>query len=255
MKQLRLTLTGLAKIPMIQPGDDLAEIILRSMRQSRLTLKDGDLLVIAQKIISKAEGRMVNLKEVTPSPQAIELGEQSGKDARACQVLLWDTREIIRVRPGVIIVETNHGWVCANAGIDRSNVGPYNEEWVLRLPEDADLSASRLRARLRELTGRDIAIVINDTHGRTWRNGAVGVAIGVSGLPALDDLRGQPDLFGNAMQSTVVGLADQLASAASLLQGQTNEGVPVVHVRGLRRRTEQGTAREIVRPKDQDLFR
>lgn len=255
MKQSRLTFTGLAEIPMIQQGDDLAAIIVKSVRQSRLSLKDGDVLVVAQKIVSKAEGRMVNLKEVTPSPQAIELAEQSGKDARSCEVLLWDTREIIRVRPGVIIVETNHGWVCANAGIDRSNVGPYDEGWVLRLPEDADLSASRLRARLLELTGRDIAIVINDTHGRAWRNGAVGVAIGVSGVPALDDLRGQPDLFGNEMQSTVVGLADELASAASLLQGQTNEGVPVVHVRGLRRRDESGSAREIVRPKEQDLFR
>lgn len=255
MKQSRLTFTGLAEIPMIQQGDDLAAIIVKSVRQSRLSLKDGDVLVVAQKIVSKAEGRMVNLKEVTPSPQAIELAEQSGKDARSCEVLLWDTREIIRVRPGVIIVETNHGWVCANAGIDRSNVGPYDEGWVLRLPEDADLSASRLRARLLELTGRDIAIVINDTHGRAWRNGAVGVAIGVSGVPALDDLRGQPDLFGNEMQSTVVGLADELASAASLLQGQTNEGVPVVHMRGLRRRTESGSAREIVRPKEQDLFR
>lgn len=253
---MQLTLTTLPNIPLIQRGDDLAEIILRGLRDARIELQDDDVLVLAQKIVSKAEGRMVRLRDVTPSPCAIELARQSGKDARFCEVVLWDTREILRVRAGLIIVETKHGWVCANAGIDRSNVAPHDEnEWVLRLPEDADASARALRERLHALTRRDVGIIINDSHGRAWRNGAVGVAIGVAGIPAVEDLRGKPDLFGYPLQVTTVGLADQIASAASLLQGQANEGRPIVHVRGVPMMRREGCAREIVRAKEHDLFR
>lgn len=252
----QLTLTALPNIPLIQRGDDLAAIILRGLAEAGIALADGDVFILAQKIVSKAEGRMTRLRDVTPSPRAIELANQSGKDARFCEVVLWDTHEFVRVRDGLIIVETNQGWVCANAGIDRSNVAPHDEEeWVLRLPEDADRSARDLRARLRELTGHAVGIVINDTHGRAWRNGAVGVAIGVAGLPAIEDLRGQPDLFGYQLQVTVVGLADQIASAASLLQGQADEGRPIVHARGIPRSPGDGSAREIVRAKEMDLFR
>lgn len=251
----KLVLTALSGIPHIREGDDLAALILSSLAKGRLTLRDGDVLVIAQKIVSKSEGRLVHLPDVTPSPRALELAKQSGKDPQLCEVILWDTREIIRVRPGLIIVETNHGWVCANAGLDRSNVGPHEEGWVLRLPEDADRSASELQSRLHAQTERNVGIVINDTHGRPWREGAVGVAIGVAGLPALQDLRGQPDLFGNELQSTVVGFADQLASAASLLQGQADEGRPVVHVRGIQVSQPPGKAREIVRAAAMNLFR
>jgi coenzyme F420-0:L-glutamate ligase/coenzyme F420-1:gamma-L-glutamate ligase len=186
----------------------------------------------------------------------LELAQQSGKDARFCEVVLWDTREIVRVREGLIIVETRHGWVCANAGIDRSNVAPHDaDEWVLRLPEDADRSARELRERLRIETSRAVGIIVNDTHGRAWRNGAVGVAIGVAGLPAVEDLRGRADLFGYHLQVTTVGLADQIASAASLLQGQADEGRPIVHMRGVPRSRGEGSAREIVRRKETDLFR
>ena len=181
-----ITLTALPNIPLIQRGDDLAAIILRGLRDASIELRDGDMLVLAQKIISKAEGRMVRLRDVTPSPRAVELAKESGKDALFCQVVLWDTREVLRVREGLIIVETKHGWVCANAGIDRSNVAPHDEEeWVLRLPEDADRSARELRTRLRDATSLGIGIIINDTHGRAWRNGAIGVAIGVAGLPGV----------------------------------------------------------------------
>ncbi len=252
----QLTLTTLPDIPLVMRGDDLAALILRGLYGARLELQNGDVLVLAQKIVSKAEGRMVRLSEVTPSPQAYELARQSGKDARFCQVVLWDTREIVRVREGLIIVETTQGWVCANAGIDRSNVAPHDaNEWVLRLPADADRSARELRERLRALTEREIGIVINDSHGRAWRNGAVGVAIGVAGLPGVEDLRGKADLFGYQLQVTTIGLADQIAAAASLLQGQADEGCPIVHVRGAPFTPRAGSAQEIARTKAQDLFR
>ncbi|MBI4788583.1 MAG: coenzyme F420-0:L-glutamate ligase [Chloroflexi bacterium] len=252
----QLTLTALPNIPLIQCGDDLAAIIMRGLRDANLTLADGDILVVAQKIVSKAEGQMVRLRDVIPSPRAVELARECGKDARFCEVVLWDTREVLRVREGLIVVETKHGWVCANAGIDRSNVAPHREEeWVLRLPEDADRSARELQARLREQTSREVGIVIDDTHGRAWRNGAIGVAIGVAGLPAVEDLRGRADLFGYHLQVTTIGLADQIASAASLLQGQADEGRPIVHVRGVPHSGGDGAAREIVREKELDLFR
>jgi coenzyme F420-0:L-glutamate ligase/coenzyme F420-1:gamma-L-glutamate ligase len=252
----QITWTALPNIPLIQRGDDLAAIVLRGLRDANISLEDGDVLVLAQKIVSKAEGRAVRLQDVTPSPRAVELARESGKDTRFCEVVLWDTREILRVRAGLIIVETKHGWVCANAGIDRSNVAPHDdEEWVLRLPEDADRSARGLRERVRAATSREVGVIVNDTHGRAWRNGAVGVAIGVAGLPAVEDLRGRADLFGYELQVTTVGLADQIASAASLLQGQADEGRPIVHARGVPMTRRDGSAREIVREKGQDLFR
>ncbi len=252
----QLTLTALPNIPLVRRGNDLAAIILRGLADASIALEDGDILVLAQKIVSKSEGRMVRLRDVTPSSRAVDLAQQSGKDARFCEVLLWDTREILRVRPGLIIVETSHGWVCANAGIDRSNVAPHDEdEWVLRLPEDADRSAGALRARLTEATGRDVGVIVNDTHGRAWREGAIGVALGVAGLPGVDDLRGLPDLFGYQLQVTTIGLADQVASAASIVQGQADEGRPIVHVRGVPLSRREGAAREIVRKKELDLFR
>ncbi len=252
----QLTLTALPNIPLIRSGDDLVLVILRGLRDADLALQDGDILVLAQKIVSKSEGRMVRLSDVTPSPRAVELARECGKDARFCEVVLWDAREVLRVREGLIVVETTHGWVCANAGIDRSNVAPHSDEdWILRLPEDADRSARDLRTRMREATGRDVGIVVDDTHGRAWRNGAIGVAIGVSGLPAVEDLRGRSDLFGYHLQVTTIGLADQIASAASLVQGQADEGQPIVHVRGVPHSPGEGSSREIVREKELDLFR
>ncbi len=256
MNLTHLTLTALPNIPLVRRGDDLAAIILRGLEEASITLADGDVLVLAQKIVSKAEGQMVRLQDVTASPRAVELARQCGKDPRFCEVVLWDTCEVLRVREGLIVVETRQGWVCANAGIDRSNVAPHGEEdWVLRLPEDADRSARELRARLRQATGADVGVVVDDTHGRAWRNGAVGVAIGVAGVPAVEDLRGRADLFGYHLQVTTIGLADQIASAASILQGQADEGRPIIHVRGVPLSGREGSAREIVREKELDLFR
>lgn len=256
MTPIHASLTALPNIPLIQRGDDLAAIIMRGLVDAGITLASGDILVIAQKIISKAEGRMVRLRDVSPSPRARELARQSGKDPRFCEIVLWDTREVLRIREGLIVVETPHGWVCANAGIDRSNVAPHDsEEWVLRLPEDADRSARELQVRLHEQTGKQIGVIVDDTHGRAWRNGAVGVAIGVAGLPAVEDLRGRADLFGYHLQVTTIGLADQIASAASLLQGQADEGRPIIHVRGIPHSEGEGSSRDIVRAKETDLFR
>ena len=256
MTPARLVLTALPNVPLIQRGDDLAAIVLRGLIDARIELQDDDVLVLAQKIVSKAEGRMVRLRDVTPSPRALKLAEQSGKDARFCQAILWDTREIVRVREGLIIVETHHGWVCANAGIDRSNVAPHDEnEWVLRLSADADRSACELRECLRAATSRAVGVIINDSHWRAWRNGAVGVAVGVAGLPGVEDLRGHPDLFGHQLRVTTVGLADQIASAASLLQGQADEGRPIIHARGVTLSRRAGSAHEMVRAKEHDLFR
>jgi coenzyme F420-0:L-glutamate ligase / coenzyme F420-1:gamma-L-glutamate ligase len=255
---MTLTLTALSGIPLIQQGDDLAAILLQSLQQNSLTLQDGDVLVLAQKIVSKAEGRLVNLATVTPSPAAVELASRSEKDPRMVELILSESREVLRVRQGAIIVEHRLGFVCASAGIDHSNVrgqGGRPEDWVLLLPEDPDASAQDLRCRLQQASGADLGILIIDSHGRAWRLGTVGVAIGVAGLPALVDMRGWPDLFGFQLQITQVGAADELAAAASLVMGQSAEGSPAVHVRGFPYPLRDSSLGELLRPRDQDMFR
>jgi coenzyme F420-0:L-glutamate ligase/coenzyme F420-1:gamma-L-glutamate ligase len=255
---MTLTLTPLPDIPLIHTGDDLAEIILRALPSAGIRLQDGDILVVAQKIVSKAEGRRVNLAEVTPSSAAQELAQQTEKDPRLMQLVLSESNQVLRTRPGSIIVEHRLGFVCANAGIDHSNVageGNPREEWVLLLPEDPDRSASEIRQRLEAASGAQLGVMIIDSHGRAWRLGTVGVVIGLSGLPGLVDLRGQPDLFGFKLRITQVGAADELAAAASLVMGQAAEGTPVVHARGFPYPLRDGSLQEILRPKDQDLFR
>lgn len=254
----QLALTALPDIPLIQPGDDLAGIILASLDACGLRLEGGDVLVVAQKIVSKAEGRAVRLSTVTPSPRAMELGRAAQKDPRFVEVVLSESREVMRVRPGTLIVEHRLGFVCANAGVDRSNVAPASpegDEWLLRLPENPDVSCARLREQLRAATGANVGVIINDSHGRAWRNGTVGVALGAAGIPALLDLRGHLDLFDYALQVTQVGLADEIAAAASLLMGQADEGRPVVHARGVPYTMREGNGRELIRPKELDLFR
>lgn len=255
---MSLTLTPLINIPLIRHGDDLADIILKSLHETNLRLEDGDILVLAQKIVSKAEGRMVNLATVTPSERAIKLAEQTQKDPRFLELVLQESAEVLRTRPGTIIVEHRLGFVCANAGIDHSNVageGDSVEEWVLLLPQDPDLSSRKMRDAIQSKTGKRVGVLIIDSHGRAWRNGTVGVAIGVAGLPALQDLRGTPDLFGFTLRITQVGVADELAAAASLVMGQAAEGTPAVHVRGFPYPLREGSLKELLRPKDQDLFR
>jgi len=252
----KITLTAIPDLPLIEPGDDLAPILLDRLRSAGMSLQDGDVLVLCQKVVSKAEGRMVRLSTATPSEQAKAVAAETGKDARLVELILQESKKVLRTRPQLIITEHRLGWICANAGIDRSNVAqPERDLAVLLLPTDPDRSAREIRARLLKATGADIAVIINDTHGRPFRNGAVGVAIGVAGMRALSDLRGQPDLFGYQLQSTVLGTADEIASAASLLMGQADEGWPAVLVRGAPIVRGEGSCKDLQRPAENDLFR
>lgn len=263
-KVTALTLTSLSNIPLIRRDDNLADIFVNSFQESHISIQDNDVLVIAQKIISKAEGRDVNLANITPSKRALELARETEKDGRIVELILHESNEVLRTRVGVIIVEHRLGFVCANAGIDHSNVNPsltsgeelgVREDWVLLLPENPDRSAENIRRQVEEKTGKKVGVLIIDSHGRAWRNGTVGIAIGIAGLPGLEDLRGKPDLFGYQLQATQVGVADELAAAASLVMGQAAEGTPVVHVRGFPYPLRDGSLEELIRPREQDLFR
>lgn len=255
---MSLTLTSLHHIPLIRHGDDLADIVVNAIGRNGIAIEDNDILVIAQKVVSKAEGRAVNLVTITPSERATELAKQTDKDPRVVELVLRESNEILRTRIGTIIVEHRLGFICANAGIDHSNVagpGDSNEEWVLLLPAQPDHSAETLRDVIRSKTGKRIGILIIDSHGRAWRNGTVGVAIGIAGLPGVEDLRGKPDLFDFTLRITQVGVADELAAAASLVMGQAAEGTPVVHVRGFPYPLRESSLKELIRPREQDLFR
>lgn len=254
----QLTLSAITDIPLIEEGDDLAEIIYQAINDCELNFEDDDVLVLAQKIVSKAEGRLVNLTTVTPSEEAIELAVYLDKRPELVELILRESSEVLRTRPGTIIVQHKAGFVCANAGIDHSNVkGPwgYDSDWVLLLPEDSDRSAERIRKQLEEMTHKQLAVLIIDSHGRAWRNGVLGTAIGLSGMPGLLDMRGTEDMNGYKMRVTTIAAADELAAAASLLMGQTSEGTPVVHVRGFPYTLREGSVSELIRDKDKDLFR
>jgi coenzyme F420-0:L-glutamate ligase/coenzyme F420-1:gamma-L-glutamate ligase len=229
--------------------------LLDALDRADLALQDGDVVAIAQKIVSKAEGRLVALADVEPGEYAQRLAAQVDKDPRLVELILRESEEVSRVRPGVIIVRHRLGFTCANAGIDRSNVGPGEEERVLLLPVDPDASARRIRETIAAGRGVSVGVVITDSHGRPFRLGTVGVAIGVAGLPALWDRRGEADLYGYRLQHTDVGLADEIAAAAGLLMGQAAEGLPAVLIRGLRLPPGDGRAADLIRPKDQDLYR
>ena len=255
---MSLVLTSLENIPLIRRDDNLADIVLKSLQDTGLELQDNDIFVLAQKIVSKAEGRKVNLATVSPSARAIELAQQTEKDPRVVELMLQESNEVLRTRVGTIIVEHKLGFICANAGIDHSNVagdGDTTEEWVLLLPEDPDRSCTLLRNEIESKTGKHIGVVIIDSHGRAWRNGTVGVAIGMSGVPGIVDKRGDKDLFGYTLRITIIGAADELAAAASLVMGQASEGRPVVHVRGFPYPLQEGSLKELIRPKEQDMFR
>lgn len=255
---MTLELTSLIGIPIIHPGDNLGEIIAASLYDNGITLESGDILVIAQKIVSKAENRFVALSQVIPSKAAIELADQSGKDARVTELILKESNCVLRVRPGMVIVEHRLGFICANAGIDHSNVKNRinnTEEWVLCLPENPDKSAGFIRDHLERISSKRIGVLIIDSHGRAWRLGTVGTAIGISGLPGLVDLRGSPDMFGNKLLTTEIGAADELAGGASLVMGQAGERTPVVHVRGFPYNFREAALDELLRPVEMDLFR
>lgn len=251
---MALTLTPLEGTPLIQAGDDLVKLVLQSLEISQIGLQNGDILVLAQKVVSKVEGRGVNLAGVEPGDAAVKLAAETEKDPRLVELILGESREVVRARPGLIVVEHRLGFICANAGIDRSNVAG-SEEWALLLPEDPDGSAQTIREGLEAASGVRVGVLIIDSHGRAWRNGTVGMTIGISGLPGVVDLRGEQDLFGYELKVTEVGAADELAAAASLVMGQAAEGTPVVHARGFPYPLRDAGLGELLRPKERDLFR
>jgi coenzyme F420-0:L-glutamate ligase/coenzyme F420-1:gamma-L-glutamate ligase len=251
-----LELIALQGIPLVHAGDDLAALIAGRCGAAGIVPRHQDVFVVAQKIVSKAEGRLVALASVQPSAQALALAADVGKDPRIVELILAESVRIVRQRPGLLIAEHRLGFVMANAGIDRSNVGfDHEQESALLLPIDPDASAERLCDALSQCFGCQLGVVISDSFGRPWRNGTVGVAIGVAGLPAVIDRRGAPDLFDRPLQVTTIGLADEVAAAASLLMGQAAEAQPAVLVRGLAWEQAASTSRALVRPAAEDLFR
>jgi len=251
-----VTLSAIAGVPLVRPRDDLAGLLISACERSTLIPADGDILVVAQKVVSKAQGRYVDLAGVVPSARAQQLAAEVNKDPRLVEVILRESRRVVRHRPGVLIVEHRLGFVLANAGVDRSNVDPQaGIEPVLLLPNDPDGSAATLLERFAAHFKKTLAVVITDSFGRAWRRGTVGVALGAAGLPAVMDLRGRPDLFGHALRVTQTGFADEIAAAASLLMGQADEGMPAVLVRGLAWTGAASSAAALIRPPDEDLFR
>jgi coenzyme F420-0:L-glutamate ligase/coenzyme F420-1:gamma-L-glutamate ligase len=254
----QLVLTALPDLPLVSQGDDLIRIILDGLRRADLALRTGDILAIAQKIVSKSEGRIVNLKDVRPSKEAEDLAQKTEKDTRLVELILRESNQVLRTRPGLIIVEHRLGFICANAGIDASNVRPESnatDRSVVLLPVDPDASAREIAQRLFHETNAKVGVLIIDSHGRAWREGAVGETIGAAGLTTVLDLRGTLDLFGRALQTTRVGISDELACAASILMGQAAEGRPVIHIRGFPYPLGDGSLKELLRPKEKDLFR
>ena len=249
-----MTITGIPGIPLIRPGDDLAGLILGAIRGAGLSLHHGDVLIVTSKIVSKAEGRFVSLATVVPGPEAERLAAVTSKDPRMVELVLRESVGVVRAAPGVLVVRHRLGFVSANAGIDQSNV-EGGDETVLLLPANPDQSARRLRDEIESVTRIALAVVLSDSHGRPFRMGNVAVAVGVAGLPAVRDLRGQPDLFGRPLRISLQGLADEVAAAANLVSGEGAEGLPVVLVRGLAFEPADGRAADLVRPPEQDLFR
>lgn len=250
---MTLSIFPVTGLPMIKPGDDLAELLFAACDRAGLALADGDVLVICQKVVSKAEGRLVDLRTITPSPLAVQVAEQTdGKDSRVIEVILRETKRIVRMDAGHLIVETGPGWVCANAGVDESNSGDANI--VVLLPTDPDASARRIAAAARQRYGCAVAVIITDTFGRPWRQGLVDFALGVAGMPALLDLRGSSDLDGRTLKHTVAAHADALAAAAGLVM-RKGDAIPVALVHGYEFTPGEGSGLELIREKQFDLFR
>lgn len=250
------TLIALPDLPLVRPGDDLAALLIKALIKGGHGIAAGDILVIAQKVVSKAEGRYRDLAQVEPSAQALSVARETAKDPRLVEVILNEARRVVRQGPAVLIVEHLLGFVMANAGVDRSNVDPAaGAEPVLLLPRDPDASAAALRDKIAAHFGAAPAIIISDSFGRAWRRGTVGIALGAAGLPSLMDLRGRPDLYGRELRVTETGFADEVAAAASLLMGQGGEGIPAVLMRGLSWFAPASPASQLIRPAEEDLFR
>ena len=253
-----MNISPIRHIPLITPGDNLPEIILTGLSQNNLMLEDNDIIVIAQKIVSKAENRLSNLNDVIPSKEAISLAKKAQKDERLIELILRESKKVIRCQGGIIIVEHKLGFICANAGIDHSNVQGIrgnDDDWVLLLPENPDASAEKIRLEIQNRCNKKIGVMIIDSHGRPWRLGIIGTSIGISGMPALVDLRGTKDIFGYKLKITQIAVADELAAACSLVMGQAAERIPAVHVRGFPYDLGDGSIKDLIRPEEQDLFR
>jgi len=251
---LPIEVIPIEKLPLIVKGDDLAKLICSAAKNQNTPIQEGDIIVITHVAVSKAEGNIVNLDEVVPSEQALKISRQVGKDPALVEVILRQTREIVRLGPNSIITETKHGIVSANAGVDRSNV--QGERNVVLLPENPDASARKIRDEIKKLTGYTVAVIISDTHGRPFRMGEINVAIGVAGIQPIRDRRGERDLFGYVLRVKRTCVADELASAAELVIGQADEGVPVAIIRGYKFKVaESASITELTRPKEKDLFR
>lgn len=253
-----LIFTPIHTLPLIEPGQDLGEIIHQALLDCAITLENGDILVITQKIVSKAEGRLVNLSTVRPSQRALEVATITQKDPRLVELILSESNAIIRTRENTLIVEHKLGFICANAGIDHSNVqGKWGneEDWYLLLPQDPSASALKIRQSIAETEHVNVGVMIIDSHGRAWRKGTVGISIGFSGVPGIVDMRGKEDLFHYHLKVTQIAAADELAASASLVMGQADELIPLVHVRGFPYPLSDAPFQEVLREKKDDLFR
>jgi len=248
-----LTIIPVKGIPDIASGDNLGEIIVARLKDQREEFQEGDVIIVSQKVVSKAEGRVVNLSKITPSPFASFVAKEAGKDPRQVEVILRETRKIVRMKAGHLITETRHGFICANAGVDASNVAK-GKDIVTLLPQDPDVSADRIGNAIRKLTGKAIPVIITDTFGRAWRMGQVNFAIGISGMKPIHDYRGTRDMYRHSLHVTEIAVADELASAGELVMNKADR-VPVALVRGYKTKRGKGTAKDLLRPEEMDLFR
>lgn len=245
---------GIEGLPIIKAGDNLAELICGAAERQKTPIQNGDVIVVTHVIVSRAEGNIINLDDVTPSAFAKSIAEQYGKDSALVEVVLRESKSMVRMDRGILITESKHGFVCANSGVDKSNVP--GERIVALLPENSDASAEKIRREIKKLTGCDVAVIISDTHGRPLREGEINVAIGVAGIKPIRDRRGEKDLFGYVLRIKQTAIADELASAAELVIGQADEGIPVAIIRGYNYpKSETARATELIMPKEKDLFR
>jgi coenzyme F420-0:L-glutamate ligase/coenzyme F420-1:gamma-L-glutamate ligase len=253
---MEIKVIGIENIPLVKEGDDIADLIIDAAHIEDIKIEDHDIFVIAETIISKAEANKINLKTIKPTPKAFELAEKTGKDPHLVEAIIQESGEILKVGPDFIISETKHGFVCANAGIDESNV---EDGMATPIPENPDKSALVIMEKIKALTGKEVVVIISDTQGRAFREGAIGTAIGISGMNALWDRKGEKDLYGRELQTTSIAVADELASTASILMGQADEGIPVVIIRGVNYvkdlKNDNATSKDLIRPKKYDVFR
>lgn len=250
--KMNIQIYGIKGIPIVKRGDDIAKLLCEAAERQKTPIENGDIIVVSHIIVSRAEGRTVDLGDVSPSALARSFAATSGKDPRVVEVVLRDSKSIVRMSDEHLIVETRHGFVCANAGVDRSNVP--GEDRVATLPVDPDASAQRIRSGVKKLAGKDVAVIISDTHGRPLREGEINVAIGVAGMKPIRDRRGEKDLFGYVLEVKQTAVADELASAAELVVGQANEGIPAAIIRGYQYQPDKGSAKPLIRPREKDLF-